>query len=214
MNDVDGGAEEPGDFFDAAIGDRLFRHPGAEHRADSAPKLLEGVVRKVLPGLPAEVRFVFRHQFFPAAGGHSGIFLDPEPIFHGAKPVFEIFLRHVHDDGRIHLHETAIGVVSESFVPRYGGETFDGAVVQAEIENGLHHSRHGAGGTGAHTDEERVFRISEFLFRGAFELGDVVGDLLLQLRRILLAVLVKVIAHFRGDGETGGHGQADLGHLG
>ena len=128
--------------------------------------------------------------------------------------MFEIFLRHAHDHGRIHLHEAAIGVVSESFVPGYGGETFDGAVVQAEIENGLHHSRHGAGGTGAHADEERVFRISEFLFRGTFELGDVIGDLLLQLRGILLAVLVKVIAHSRGDGETGGHRQADLGHLG
>src|ERR1700675_407257 len=129
-------------------------------------------------------------------------------------PLFQDPPRHAHDDGRIHLHEAAIGVVSESFVPGSAGETFDGAVVEAEIENGLHHSRHGAGGTGAHADEERIFRISELLFRDAFELSDVIGDLLLQLRRMLLVVLVKVIASFRGDGETGGHRQADLGHLG
>src|SRR6267143_7092467 len=49
LDDVDGGAEEARDFFDAAIGDSLLRHPGAKHGADGAPKLVDGVVRKLLP---------------------------------------------------------------------------------------------------------------------------------------------------------------------
>ena len=49
LDDVDGGAEEAGDLLDAAIGDRLLRHPGAEHGADSPPELVDRIVRKVLP---------------------------------------------------------------------------------------------------------------------------------------------------------------------
>ena len=127
--------------------------------------------------------------------------------------MFEIFLRHAHDDCGIHLHEAAVGVISETFIPGRGGEAVDGAVVEAEIENGFHHSRHGAGRPRTHADEERVFRIAQLLPSGALELRDVIGDLLLQLRRILLAVFVKVIARFRGDGEAGWNRQADLGHL-
>src|SRR5260370_12221962 len=83
-------------------------------------------------------------------------------------------------------------------------------IVQTKIKNGLHHSRHGARGTGAHTDEERVFGIAEFLFYDALEFGNIVANLFLQRRRILLPVLVKVIAGFGGDGEAGGHRQTDL----
>ena len=39
-------------------------------------------------------------------------------------------------------------------------------------------------------------------------------DLLAQLRRILAAVGVEVGADVGGEGEAGGHGQADVGHLG
>ena len=51
LHDVDGGAEEAGDFLHAAVGDGFFRHPGAEHGADGAPELLDGIFGEVLAGL-------------------------------------------------------------------------------------------------------------------------------------------------------------------
>ena len=56
--------------------------------------------------------------------------------------------------------------------------------------------------------------IAELLLGDLFELGDVVSDLLLQFRGILLAVLVEVVAGLGGDREAGRNGQADLGHFG
>jgi len=47
--------------------------------------------------------------------------------------VFEVFLGHAHHDGRIHLHEAAVGVVCKSFILRGFGEAIDGLVVQAEV---------------------------------------------------------------------------------
>src|SRR6202051_3846722 len=75
LHDVDGGAEEPGDFFDAAIGYGLLRHPGTEHGADCAPELLHRIVRKRFAGLFLEVLLVLGDKFLPAAGGGGGVFL-------------------------------------------------------------------------------------------------------------------------------------------
>ena len=46
---IDGGAEEASDFLHAPIGDRLFRHPRPEHRADRSPELVDGVVWELRP---------------------------------------------------------------------------------------------------------------------------------------------------------------------
>jgi hypothetical protein len=127
--------------------------------------------------------------------------------------VLEVFLGHAHHDGRIHLHEAAIAVVGEALVACGAGESRDGLVVKPKIENRFHHTGHGAGRARADADEQRAFRIAEFLAGDFFELLDVINDLLLQFARILLAVLIEVIARFGGDGETRGHGQPDARHL-
>src|SRR5438270_3100011 len=50
----------------------------SNNRRPSSPELLPGIIRKVLPWLfaevRAEVRFVFRDQFLPAARGNGGVF--------------------------------------------------------------------------------------------------------------------------------------------
>src|SRR5207247_8705702 len=105
-------------------------------------------------------------------------------------------------------------VISESLIPGCRSEACDRAVVQAEIENRLHHSGHGASRAGTHANKEWILRVAKLLLCGALERDDVIGHLFLQLGRILLSVLVKIVAGFRGDVEASWHRQDDLGHLG
>ena len=50
------------------------------------------------------------------------------------------------NDVGIHLDEAAIAVVGEAGIAGARGEPFDGAVVEAEVEDRVHHARHrGAG---------------------------------------------------------------------
>jgi len=60
----------------------------------------------------------------------------------------------------------------------------------------------------------RGFLDREFFLCDAFEFCDAVRDLLFQFRRILLAVLVKVVASLGGNRESCGNRQADPGHFG
>src|SRR5882672_5064848 len=62
LHHVDGSSEEPGDFFDATIGDRLFGHPGPEYGTNRPPELLHRIVRKILAGFFFEIFLEFSDQ--------------------------------------------------------------------------------------------------------------------------------------------------------
>ena len=85
LDNVNGGAEQAGNFFNAAVGDRLLRHPGTEYRADRAPELLHGIIGKAGAGFFTEVDFVFGDKFLPAAGRNRSVFLDTEAILHARE---------------------------------------------------------------------------------------------------------------------------------
>jgi hypothetical protein len=58
-----------------------------------------------------------------------------------------------HDVG-IHLDEAAIAVPGEARVAGRGGEALDAGVVEAEVEDRVHHAGHGDAGAGADGDEQ------------------------------------------------------------
>ena len=62
-----------------------------------------------------------------------------------------------------HLHEAAVGVPGEALVAGRLREPLDRVVVQAEVEDGVHHARHRLAGAGAHRHEQRVLRVAEAL---------------------------------------------------
>ena len=65
-----------------------------------------------------------------------------------------------HDVG-IHLDEAAIGVVGEARVGRAPRQAFDGLVVEAEIEDRIHHARHRGAPARADRHEKRIFDIAK-----------------------------------------------------
>ena len=69
--------------------------------------------------------------------------------------VFAGTLLHVHHDVAVHLDETAIAVPGEALVLGGVSEGENGFVVEAEIENGVHHAGHGIARTGADGNEHR-----------------------------------------------------------
>src|SRR4051812_32170880 len=72
-------------------------------------------------------------------------------------------------DVAVHLNEATIGVVRETRIPARSRQADDGAVVQPQVENRLHHSWHRHRSAGANGNEERLRRIAEGLSRDALE---------------------------------------------
>jgi hypothetical protein len=117
-------------------------------------------------------------------------------------------------DIRIHCDETPIAVIGKAAVAGQFGERFDGLIVEAEIEHGIHHARHRRAAAGAHGHQQRIFGIAERL---AGELADMLQrllDLSLQRSRIGFVVGVKISADRSWNREARRHRQAEIGHFG
>src|SRR5690606_13858448 len=82
------------------------------------------------------------------------------------------------DDVAEHLDEAPVGVPGEPRVAGPGGEPLDGAVVEAEVEDGVHHPRHRLARPGADRDEQRVAGVAEALAGALLQTTEGLADLL------------------------------------
>ena len=143
-----------------------------------------------------------------------GVELDALLGLLGGDGVLEELAGDAHDDVGEHLDEAAVGVVGEARVLGLLDEALDGVVVQAEVEDGVHHAGHGERGAGAHGDEQRVLGVAELLAHALLEVLAVLVDLVEDALRPHVAGAGVGDAGLARDGEAGRDGQADVGHLG
>ena len=118
-----------------------------------------------------------------------------------------------HDDIREHLDEAAIGIPYEMRVAGLSDEPFGGCVREAEVQNRVHHARHGERRAGTHRDKERILWVAQALAHARLE----VARRLLNLGQRALGPDVSrtriLHAGLAGDGVASGHRQADAAHL-
>jgi hypothetical protein len=113
------------------------------------------------------------------------------------------------DDIEVHLAEAAIGVLRELGVAGRRPETQNRGVVQAEVEDGVHHARHRDWSTGPHADQERVLRVAETTSRRGLDKSHVASNLRLETVRPAFGQIG--LAGVRRHDEAGGHRQPQLG---
>ena len=121
---------------------------------------------------------------------------------------------HVHDNVAIHLNETTVTVPSEALVLGSLGQRRDGFIVQAEVENCVHHTRHGIAGPGAHRHQQghggfvAKLRAHDFFYAGH-------GALNFRFERSWIGFLVSVVvgANLGGNCETRRHGEDNAAHF-
>ena len=120
---------------------------------------------------------------------------------------------HAHDDVAIHLDESAIAVPAKTGVAGLGNDAFNGLIVESDIEDGIHHARHGDPGPGPAGYEERILGIAILRTHDLLGAGDGGGDLFFQLFRIAAVILIIVRADLSGQREPGTDGESDIGHF-
>ena len=128
--------------------------------------------------------------------------------------VFARSLLDAHDDISVHLEKTAVAIVGKPFVATAFGKGAYGFIIQAKIENGIHHSWHRVAGARADGEKERIDWIAEFFAHGVLDFCDGFVDLPFQGRGIGILVFVEVGADVGTDGESCGYGETDPGHFG
>ena len=179
---VDGGAPVVGDVVDAPVGDRAVAAPGVEHGEDRLAQLLDGLLRELLAGLLAEQMLVDLGQLAQRVDVEVGVERDAAPLLQRGDLGLDAIARHAAHDVREHLQEAPVGVPGEALVAGCAGEPAHGAVVEAQVEDRVHHPRHRLARPRAHRQKERVLVIAEAAPDVRFEALERLRDLGLELR--------------------------------
>ena len=68
----------------------------------------------------------------------------------------------------VHVDQPAVGVVGEALVAGRVGDADHRFVVQAQVEDRVHHARHRAGRAATDRDQQRILRVAELACRAPF----------------------------------------------
>ena len=152
---------------------------------------------------------------FRSSARQIGIELGLDLCLRSSKMSIELLHLDVQRDFAEHLDEAAVAIVGEARVAGLRDQALDGLVVQAEVEDGVHHARHGELRAGAHAQQQRVRRHRRASCPCALRASSsAFQHLLVDFGGNLLIVVEVDVADFGGDREAGRHRHAGLAHLG
>ena len=214
LDDVHRGSEVVGDVVRAAVDLRARRVPGVEDRPVGAAQLLARVLRERLTRSVLVDRLEGLHELTEVVGGEIDVLVDATRGLELGQRMLETVTVDAVDDVAVHLDEPAVRVERETRIAGRGGEAFDGHVVQAEVEDRVHHPRHRDRRARADGHEQRAPVVAEALLGARLERGDVLVHLGIEAVGDGAARGHVRTARLRRDGETGRYGNAELGHLG
>ena len=213
-HDVDRGPEVVGDVLAVAVVVGALAEPGGEDGLDREVELLVGVRGEVAAGVGLHDALELLDERLEVVDRQVGV---------GGAVAVELLARlerlvepravHVHDDPAEHLDEPAIRVPAEPLVARERDQALQRLLVEAEVEDRVHHPGHRELGARADGDEQRVLRVAEALARPALDLAHRLEDVVPQARGQRLAGREVVVAGLGRDRESGRRRQARDRHL-
>ncbi|CCX36754.1 uncharacterized protein BN452_00773 [Clostridium sp. CAG:1013] len=210
---VDSGAPGIGDLVHAAIHIGAGVVPRTEHSLHSAHELLFGIGGEVGADLLLVLSLELLGQLLQVVGGQLGILGDAAAFLHLIDELLKVLLANFHNHVGVHLDESPIAVIGPASIAGLLGHNLHDFLVEAQVQDGVHHAGHGSAGAGTHGDQQGVLLIAKLLAGDFFHLAHILHDLGLDLVIDLASVLVILGAGFRADGEALGNGKAELGHF-
>ena len=210
---VDSGAPLVGDLVHLAVNVCTGVVPAAEHSLDSLDQLIARILGERLALVLLVDLLEDTHQFFQVVSRQVNVVLDALGFFHLVDLDLEQALRDHHNNVCKHLHETAVAVVCEAGVAGLLGQAFHSLIVQAQVQDGVHHARHGLTGTGTDRDQQGVGVVAKLLAGDLFQTLEMLEDVSSDIVIDLTAVCIVLGAGIRGDGEALGNRHTGSSHL-
>ena len=119
-----------------------------------------------------------------------------------------------HDNVGEHLDKAAVTIPGKTLILRLGDETLNGVVVEAQVEDRVHHAGHGKRSARANRHEQRIGGVTELFAAAGLEVFLGGNDLIERAFGPDVAGTGVLDASLAGNGKATGNRQADAAHLG
>ena len=214
LHDVHRRAHVVGDLVRAPVDLGPRRVPRVEDRPHGALELVTRLLRKRVARVLAVDVLEAGHELAEIGGGEVDVLHGVASRLQRLELALEELGVEARDDVTEHLDQAPVGVEREALVAGRPRKAFDRLVVQAQVEDRVHHPGHRDRSARAHGDEQRVGRVPEALPGGLLERADMLLDLLVEPRGRLAAEAHVLAAGLRRHREARRDGQPERGHLG
>ena len=119
------------------------------------------ILREIMSRLARDSVLVALDQFDPVVAFEIRIERVAFGIFVSVEDVLEMMMLEAEHDVGIHRDETAIAVIGKAAIASHRGERFDSPVIEAEIQNRIHHAWHRRAPAGAYRNQQRILRVAK-----------------------------------------------------
>jgi len=85
-------------------------------------------------------------------------------LFYGMEDCFKVVVVAAHYDVAEHVDKSAVDVVGEPWIAGFSYDTIDNIIVETEVEDGVHHTRHWGGCAASYADQEWLLWSPSFAF--------------------------------------------------
>ncbi len=211
---VNGGAPAVGYLVHAAVHVGAGVVPGTEHGLDGAHELLLGVGGEVCADLLLILGLELLSQLLQVVLVQLGVLGNALLLLHLVDELLEILLAHLHDHVGIHLDKPAVGVIGEAGVTGLLGESLHHLVVEAQVEDGIHHAGHGGPCAGADGDQQGIVQVPELFPAHVLQLAHIRHNFVLDFPIDGTSILIILGTCLGGDGKTLRDGHTQIGHFG
>ena len=212
-HDVDGGAHVVRDAPGVAVRYSPRTVPTAEHGVNGPLQLLPRVLGDIHPHLTL-------HRLLKV-GDDAAQLVDAQVlVLSSASGGLVVVQNLIEDlavdaqyDAPIHVDEAAVGIGGDPLVVHQPGQSVYCLIVDAEVQDGIHHSWHGYWGPGAHRHQQGGLAGAEPTACRAFHMRHVRLDVVPQAVGKAPASVIVSAAGLGGDDEAGRHRQTQPGHF-
>src|SRR5215207_6334550 len=212
-DDVDRGAHRVGYVVQLSVVDGPAGIPALEYSGYGSPELIERLVGKLTSGFRAHVLLELANDRLHFLHRQVDLPFSAALLLVLIQNLLEGLLGELEDHAAVHLHEAAIGIPGEPRVPALPGQPLDRHIIQAQVKNGFHHTRHRDRGPRTDRYQQRIVSVTQVLAGGGLQPLQRVLHLGLETLGKLSAFEV-MNADVAGESKTGWNWDANGCHLG
>ena len=205
----------------AAVQDGTIIVPAIKHGIDGTPELIVGISREILARVLLDSGLEANDELLEVIHLELCIKLHALLLFHVLDNCLKgvdvglVGRFHAQHNVTIHLHKAAVAIPREPWIARLLGQCLGHIVVDTQVQDSVHHTRHRHGCTRANRYQLGIAGVVKLVTCQALDVLDRFLHIILDhLDNGITSLIIIETAHLGSDSETRRNGHTNQVHLG